>query len=368
MKNKWLLFGPGGIGRGLIAPIAYNSNHQIIFSAPVTDSINFLKANPSYEVKYFSPEGTDYHLEVIKDYGAVLSTDLNELTKICLSPELKIISTSVRVDNLESVAKALAPALKNRQDKLIILVCENVERGGSKLKEMLEKEISGVTKNLIIPNISVDSMIPPHKSDSLVINREEFGELVIEKPADNDSAQYLANLPKVRLIEGDIIRHYKKKIIGVSGIHAGIAWLSLDRGHEFVYQGTQDPNLKPVIDGLIQELNIAIQKETGFSASEILPYLELARKRVGNANLPDPNERFFRNLRTKLSVNERFLGPALTVWQQGQGPTSLLKIIAIGFKKLIKDEGLTDIKQTVHEVCELPPSAKELEDQIVSLI
>ena len=362
MNNLWLLIGPGGIGRGLIAPIAAES-HKIIFVTPNQENVRFFKKNPEYKVIYYSPHNNRKKEKIIRNYDAVSSANLKKLSLICSSPDLKIISTSVRVDNLEKVAKILSQALKNRKEKIIILVCENIENGGDRFKELLEKEVKGITKKIIIPNISVDCMIPPHKSETLIIEREKFGELVIERPKDKIT-RYLEKLPNVQLIKGKIIRHYKKKIIGVSGLHAGIAWMGFDRSHKYVYQAARDPKLRSKINQLIREIVIAIFEETKFPKKEILKYLKQARARISNVYLKDPNERFFRNLRKKLNVNERFLGPALKVWQKGYYPSSLLKIIAIGFKKLVKEEKIKDIKKSVIEICRLPKSAQGLEKEI----
>lgn len=368
MKKLWLLFGPGGIGRGLLAPIAHQSGHKIIFATPNRKTFQFLEKNRDYKVIFYPPGSNDKEEKVIENYEAVLTDNSKYLSIICTLKELKIISTSVRVDNLEAVAKVLAPVLKNRKDKLIILVCENAENNGDKFKKLLEKEIKGITKNLIIPNISVDCMIPPHPSDTRTIEREKFGQLVIEKPKDRQTASYLKKLPNVNLINGKIDRHYKKKIIGVSGLHAGIAWLGLNKGYQYVYQAANDPKLKEIIKRLIRELAIAIFEETKFPKNEILKYLNLAKIRVSNPHLKDPNERFFRNLRNKLNENERFLGPALRVWQKGIEPIALLKILGIGFKKLIQEEKIKNIEKVVAEISGLPKEAKELENKIIDIV
>lgn len=368
-KKIWLLFGPGGIGRGLIAPIAQDAGYKIIFAEPGQEKIEFFLKNPSYQVLFYAPSSNKWKIKKkIRIKGAINSIDKNALSSTC-SPDLKFISTSVRVDNLKAVAQVLAPALtkRNKKDKLIILVCENVERGGDKFKTLLEKEVRGVTKNLIIPNISVDCMIPPHPAETLIIKREKFGELKIEKPKDKKAVFYLEKLPNVKLIKGSIDKLYQKKIIGVSGLHAGIAWLGNSFGHKYVHQATADPKIKKTIDKLIKELTEAISVVTGFPEKEVETYLKEARLRVSNKNLPDPNERFFRNLRNKLNKEERFLKPALIIWKKGRLPEALLSIVSIGIKKLMKEENQKDVVKVVKEVCQLPKTAHPLEEKIIEL-
>ncbi|MCX6807009.1 MAG: hypothetical protein NT135_02735, partial [Candidatus Berkelbacteria bacterium] len=352
MKNKWLLFGAGGIGRGLVAQVAGDSQHDLIFVSSSKEKAQFFLKHPKYQIILYSSVSNSKKRKNISILDAIDANDINTLTKICSSPDLKIISTSVRVDNLESVAKNLAPALKNRKGKLIILVCENIEQGGDKFKKMLESQIKGVTKNLIIPNISIDCMIPPHKSNTLKIEREDFGLILIEEPKDKEAIDYLKKLPNAKLIKGSIEKHYKRKIIGVSGLHAGIAWLGYSKGLQYVFQAAQNPQLKKTIDGLAKELGEAIFEVTGFPKIEITKYLNEARTRVGNKHLLDPNDRFFRNLRNKLNKNERFLEPALIIWKKKIFPKALLTIVSIGIKKLIKDENLKDTAKVVKEVCQ----------------
>lgn len=369
-KKIWLLFGPGGIGRGLLAPIAQDAGYKIVFAEPDQKKIEFFLKNPYYQVFFFDSYSNQKKVKKINISNAINSNNKRALSSICSLPELKIISTSVRVDNLGAVAKVLAPALVKRKklkDKLIILICENVEKGGDKFKELLEKEIKGITKNLIIPNISVDCMIPPHPAETLTIKREKFGELKIEKPKDEKVVFYLEKLPNVKLIKGSIDKLYQQKIIGVSGLHAGIAWLGFSRGHKYVHEAASDPGLKKTIDQLIKELTEAIVAVTGFSKKEVETYLKQARARVSNKNLPDPNERFFRNLRNKLSKEERFLKPALIIWKKRKLPEALLSIVSIGIKKLIKDENLKNPNKVIKEVCQLPKNAHLLEEKIIQL-
>jgi mannitol-1-phosphate 5-dehydrogenase len=369
-KKIWLLFGAGGIGRGLLAPIAQDAGYKIIFAEPDQKKIEFFLKNPYYQVFFFDSYSNQKKVKQIKVSNAINSTSKRALSSICSSPDLKFISTSVRVDNLEAVAKVLAPALAKRKDtdKLIILVCENVEKGGDKFKELLEKEVKGVTKNLVIPNISVDCMIPPHPAESLTIKREKFGELKIEKPKDKNAVFYLEKLPNVKLIKGSIDKLYQKKIIGVSGLHAGIAWLGFSKGHKYVHEAASDPELKKTIDQLIKELTEAIVAVTGFSKKEVETYLKEARARVSNKNLPDSNERFFRNLRNKLNKEERFLKPALIIWKKGRLAEALLSIVSIGIKKLMKEENLKDVAQVIKEVCQLPKNAHPLEEKVIELV
>lgn len=368
INPKWLLFGAGGIGRALVAQIAQDSGHDIIIATSTPKKAKFLKSHSKYGVMLYAPVGnrvTKKEIEIKKAFDINNTASLNA---VCSSPDLKIISTSVRVDNLESVAKVLAPALAKRKSKVIILTCENVERNGDKLRAMLEKEVPGVTKNLIIPNISVDCFVPPQESSSPVINREEFGELWIEKPKDQEAVAYLQKLLNVKLIDGLINNHYQKKIIGVSGLHSSIAWLGLEHGHQFVHQAARDPELQKTIDSLVSEFTEAIIEITGFSKKEVFNYVNTARIRIRNEHIPDPNERFFRNLRNKLIKDERFLKPALIIFQKGIYPEALLKIISIGFKKLIKDENLENPEKLVKEICQLPKGAEKLEKDLLALI
>ena len=365
-QDKWLILGTGGIGRGLVAQIAQDSGFSIVFGSHSRAKKDYFQKNSKYTIWLFDPKTNAKIEKKVKIEKAIDITCEEELIDILSSPELKIISTSVRVDNLESVAKILAPALAKikSKKKLLILVCENVENNGDKFKKLLEKKKKGVTKNLIIPNLSVDCFIPPQDTDTKILKREKFGELKIENQKTKETS-ILKKIKNTEIINDKIIKYYKKKIIGVSGMHAGIAWFGFDAGHKYVHQAAADPKLQKTIDKLVIEFSEAIIEETGFPKDKVKQYVKEARERVGNKNLKDPNERFFRNLPNKLQVNERFLGPALTIWQKGIEPEALIDILAIGFKKLIKDEKITNPKLAIKEICQIPNSAKELENKLL---
>ena len=58
-KKKWLIFGAGGIGRGLIAPIAQDSDYAIIVASHNTEQVRFFTKYPQYRALFYSPKGCD---------------------------------------------------------------------------------------------------------------------------------------------------------------------------------------------------------------------------------------------------------------------------------------------------------------------
>ena len=97
------------------------------------------------------------------------------------------------------------------------------------------------------------------------------------------------------------------------------------------------------MDGLTDEMALAITEMTSFSEEQVREYLDLSLARTLNKNFDDPVERFFRGLRDKLGFEGRFLRPARVYYgKEEMVPEVLARVIAVGFSRLMKDEVVVD--------------------------
>jgi fructuronate reductase len=169
----------------------------------------------------------------------------------------------------------LAEALARRRDAglsgLTLLSCDNLAGNGAQLQrlmgEYLDVHASDLTSwfesECACPSTMVDRIVPATTDsdrqeieamlgirDVAAVVTEPFSQWVIEdtfagpRPAwERHGAQ----------ITSDVHAYETAKLRMLNGAHSALAYLGLQRGHEFVHQAIADPDLAPLIDRLMRE-------------------------------------------------------------------------------------------------------------------
>ena len=135
-------FGAGAIGRGLLGKVLHDSDYHVLFVdvyQPIVDRIN--------EDGYFTVELSDHDFESqkIDNVSALCSKNDSDLEKIYEKiTQAEIITTSVRVENLDSTSKIIAKGLEKKypdDKKVNIMAFENAYRASDILKEDIIKNV-----------------------------------------------------------------------------------------------------------------------------------------------------------------------------------------------------------------------------------
>ena len=108
-------FGAGNIGRGFIGDLLSKSNYKIIFVDVVDSIVNSINKHNQYSI---ITVGNDIDKRVVKNVVAVNIKDIESLKEVILNTDL--ITTSVGVNNLESIAHSLKDILNYRMKKVIL--------------------------------------------------------------------------------------------------------------------------------------------------------------------------------------------------------------------------------------------------------
>jgi fructuronate reductase len=168
----------------------------------------------------------------------------------------------------------LAEAFARRRDAglpgLTLLSCDNLAGNGGQLRRLMVEylgthapDLTGWFENeCACPSTMVDRIVPATTDtdraeietilgmrDEAAIVTEPFSQWVIEdkfaglRPTwEQHGAQ----------ITSDVHAYENAKLRMLNGAHSALAYLGLQRGHEFVHQAIADPQLAPVIDRLMR--------------------------------------------------------------------------------------------------------------------
>jgi fructuronate reductase len=173
-----------------------------------------------------------------------------------------------------SVYAFLAKAFANRRDTglpgLSLLSCDNLAGNGAQLERLATEYLQHTAPELAewfaakctCPSTMVDRIVPATTEadrsdidgllgvrDEAAVVTEPFSQWVIEdrfagsRPAwERHGAQ----------ITSDVHAYETAKLRMLNGAHSALAYLGLQRGHEFVHQAIGDPELVPLIDRLMR--------------------------------------------------------------------------------------------------------------------
>jgi fructuronate reductase len=168
----------------------------------------------------------------------------------------------------------LAEAFARRRDAglagLTLLCCDNLAGNGAQLERLMSEYLAHNAPDLTgwfqshcaCPSTMVDRIVPATTDsdrqeieamlgmrDEAAIVTEPFSQWVIEdkfaglRPTwEQHGAQ----------ITSDVHAYENAKLRMLNGAHSALAYLGLQRGHEFVHQAIADPALAPLIDRLMR--------------------------------------------------------------------------------------------------------------------
>lgn len=346
-------FGAGAIGRGLLGKLLHDSGYHVLFVdvyKPTVDKIN--------EDGYFTVEYTDHDgkRENLENVSALASTDEDDLEEIYEKiGQADIITTSVRVENLESTSKILAKGLEMKDKdspKVDIMAFENAFRATDLLKGYIVEN-----SKLSEGEIEELATFPNTVTDRIVQNKEEDGKLIVEISDDFEAVIEKPKLkdPESEPIDGaeytkDIDQELERKLFLVNGVHAATAYFGYQKGYEMMDKAFGDPEIMEDIRGLIKESSEILIKEYGFDRDQTAKFSESKLNRFLKTASHDTVERVARDPVRKLGDTDRLVAPAKRAYKEGLGYDHLAKAIAYAYAYDEKtDEKAQEIQNFIKE-------------------
>ena len=334
-------FGAGAIGRGLLGKILHDSAYHVLFVdvyQPVVDQIN--------KDGYFTVEYTDHDArrENLDNVSALCSTREEDLEKIYQKiTEADLITTSVRVENLEPTSKIIARGLEIKDPaspKVDILAFENAFRATDTLKKYILENSSlkeaDLDKLATFPNTVTDRIVQNKMDgDQMVAEISDDFEAVIEKNKLKDpskepikGAEYTENIDE----------ELERKLFLVNGVHAATSYLGYQKNYKMMDKAFNDPEIMEVIKGIIKESSEVLIKEYGFDRLALDKFSQAKLNRFLRTASHDTIDRVGRDPVRKLSDSDRLVAPAKRAYKEGLSYDNLAKAIAAAYSYDDKDD------------------------------
>ncbi len=143
--------------------------------------------------------------------------------------------------------------------------------------------------------------------------------------------------------------YIERKLLTVNTGHSAIAYLGYARGKATIHAALEDPDVREVASKALEETGLLLAREYGFDPEELREYRQKVLSRFGNPRISDEVTRVARAPIRKLGHDERFVSPALGLFEMGHTPTHLAAVIKAVLRfDYPQDAEAVDLQETIH--------------------
>ncbi len=189
-------------------------------------------------------------------------------------------------------------------------------------KNTPEDRLSSINDRARFANSAIDRIVPGQDADAgLNVKIESFYEWVVDKTPFAPHGP-----PKVEAIKwvDELEPYIERKLFTVNTGHAAAAYYGHARGKHTIADALADKEINSIVHECLAETSHLIVTKHGITVQEQKDYVEKIIKRISNPHLEDVVERVGRAPLRKLGRQERFVGPAHHLAEQGDKYGALL--------------------------------------------
>ena len=254
----------------------------------------------------------------------------------------------------------LAQAFKRRRDAglpgLTLLSCDNLANNGAQLKKLMHAYLEREAPDIVAwfdaectcPSTMIDRIVPATTEvdraatetllglrDEAMVVTEPFSQWVIE---DDFVGPRPAWEKHGASITSDVAPFETAKLRMLNGAHSALAYLGLQRGHEFVHQAIADPELAVLINRLMRDE--AAPSLTPATSQDLQVYADALIARFAN---PALNHRLIQiAMDGSQKIPQRWLETLAFHQKNGGHCPAILSAIAAWLCHLRGDNGTVD--------------------------
>lgn len=324
-----LIIGAGRIGRGFVTELLVKNKVNLTYFDYDQNLVREMNDRGSYTIHVLGNEAKN---TVVCDYKAHSIADEAAFCRAWEAADF--IFTAVGGKNLQTVAECIGKAFRNadseavRQEKNIV-TCENWIEPARKLQAAILETLTPEERTRFSEQVGVSEAVvmasgvsaPPGTTleNSVDTWVQDFWYLPIDK------SRIIGEQPDWQHIEfidgfGNLLQ---QKLYTNNTSVALIAYLGYLKGHTYVAEAANDPEIEEILDQAYQEIHLALVKGMRIDEESQTIFSRRAKEKYQNREIIDLLVRIARDPIRKLQPTDRLIGPAKLALSVGVKPSAL---------------------------------------------
>lgn len=335
MPHHAIIFGAGNIGRGFLGQLFSESGYRVCFVDIDAALIDAFRARGAYTIRLVD----NAHTEEVRvgPVTGLLASDAGAVAEELAAASLG--ATAVGARALPHVAPSVAAGIRLRAQRgvevpLNLIICENLKGAAATFRAMVYAHLDDAEQRYAQEHVGfVDTVIGRMVPELAPELRAQDPTLIIVEPYKElpvDRAGFVGPIPEVVGMEpcDDFALYTARKLYLHNAGHAILGYLGYRRGHTLGYETLEDPTIRPVLDGALEEALRGIVRRHGAGEAWLRAHVADLLERFANRALADPLLRLARDPLRKLAPDDRLVGAARVAEGTGQVPINLALGIA----------------------------------------
>jgi mannitol-1-phosphate 5-dehydrogenase len=327
-------FGAGNIGRGFLGQLFSDGGYEVVFVDVAPELIAALNVERRYPIRLVGP---DRHETVwVGPARAVDGRDNDAVAEAVARAD--IAATAVGAGVLPVVARSLAAGLERRWAEgdrpLDVLIGENMQRGAETMRGYLLSHLSEEARavaetRLGLVDTVISRMVPVRErapgESPLLVHVEDYARLPV------DASAFRGAIPAIPGLEprAAFAAYVDRKLYGHNLGHAVAAYTGYRAGCCFIHEAVALAAVRAEVEEVMALTGEALIRRHGFPRAEQEAYTADILRRFANAELRDTVTRVGRDPLRKLGPEERLIGGARLVQEQGLNPERIARAVAV---------------------------------------
>jgi len=364
---KCVILGAGKIARGFIGHLLYLSEIPFTFIEKSDALCDLLNERGQYTVHILGAPEKDC---VVKGAKALKFSQMEEA--VSAIAEADAVFTAVGGKNLGGIIDILKQGIEKRAGegkRLNIITCENWKLPAKIIRDALNEVISpdaaqylqekvGITEAVIMRS-AIEADQAALEADPVCVNVQNFWELPVDK------SRIVGDMPAMQGLKlmDEFTGFLERKFYTYNAANGTVSFVGALLGYQKLADAAHDERIIEILNGVYMETAQALSKKHQFPLDEQLAFTETSRRKLQDYTIVDFIERNARDPIRKLGPDDRLIGSARLVLEQGFMPENLCTAAAAAiYYNSPGDESAEQLKQmretegveaVIEKVCKL---------------
>lgn len=363
---KAVMYGAGNIGRGFIGQLLSESGYEVSFVDVNMQVIDALNERGEYTVEILENESN--REKTVKNVKGVNGMDADAVAEAIADAD--VMATAVGVNILPRIAGNIAKGISKRfangnTAPFNVIICENLIGAdtflANKVKECLsDEECALFDKCIGMVEASIGRMVPIQtpemtKGDILRVCVEPYCNLIVDKDAFKGEIPAIENMsayPKFQL-------YIERKLFIHNMGHSMTAYFGNLKGYEYIWQAIEDAEVRSLVLHGMMSSAIALAEKYDVPAVPLYDHVGDLLYRFTNKKLGDTVFRVGRDLKRKLSAEDRLVGAIRTCKEMGIEPVYQYAAIAAATRFTMDETAELSPEEILTTVCGMKEGSEE---------